>query len=410
MRQFYKYAIFLISVGIYTWFVGSYIGILLLLAATVIIASSFSSKWVFSIPILALVVGFVLLKYLTPSQSLSLPIGYSVFAFTCISYIVDISRADAKVPSKIIDVLCYLFFFPKMLAGPIVRFADMQKQFETCKAPSKMNLYTAFKILIYASFCKFVLADNLCIVTASESYGLNALLSTFLFAIQLYLDFYAYSNYAIAFALLVGIKLPESFNSPYRASTFREFWHRWNMTVSSWLKDYVYIPLGGNKCRSQLRVYTNIMLTFFVSGLWHGASFPFLLWGLLHGLFVITERLIIGKKGIENRFVKRFYRYCVLFVISLLWQLFKMDGLESCVRWAETLLIAAPVSIPVLWISIITILIVNFLDSKIAKQLVFSTSEKDLFVYKEVAFVCVMLFSVLLFHGQPNINFFYFKF
>ena len=410
MRLLYKYAILMTSLGIYTWFVGAYVGILLLLAAIVIFTSGFNtSKWVLSLPLLSIIIGFVVLKYITPSSTFSLPIGYSVFAFTCISYIVDSTRKGSKPNDKPLDVLCYLFFFPKMLAGPIVRFPDIQKQLDTCITPSKTELYTAFKIMVFASFCKFVLADNLTSITASENYGINLWLSAIVFAFQLYLDFYAYSNYAIAFALLVGIKLPESFNSPYQAFTFRDFWHRWNITISLWLKDYVYISLGGNQCNNRWRVYANILLTFLVSGLWHGATFPFLLWGILHGFFVIIER-VLRKRGIENSLGRYLYRCFVFCIVSLLWQLFKLDGLESFIKWTKDLFIMTPISNQVLWISIITISTVCLIDNRTVKQLIFSSSNRKWFVYKEVALVCAMSILTILFHSQPNINFFYFKF
>ncbi len=411
MRLLYKYAILLISLGIYTWFVGAYVAILLLLAAIVIIVSGFStSKWLLSFPIISIIIGFAVMKYLTPSNSYSLPIGYSVFAFTCISYIVDSTRTASKANNKPIDVLCYLFFFPKMLAGPIVRFSDFKRQLNSCKTPSKTELYLALKILIFASFCKFVLADNLSGITAYENYGINSWLSTIMFAFQLYLDFYAYSNYAISFALLVGIKLPESFNSPYQAATFNDFWHRWNVTVSLWLRDYIYIPLGGNRCNSRWRVYSNILLTFLVSGLWHGATLPFLLWGILHGIFVITERIVLRKKEIESKLLRFLYGCYVFCIISLLWQLFKLDGLGPLIKWMKSLFVMAPISDQVIWISIVTMLTTYLIDNKMVKRLIFSSSNKELFVYKEVALLCTMSFLVLLFHSQPNINFFYFKF
>jgi alginate O-acetyltransferase complex protein AlgI len=399
------------SIGIYTWFVGSYIWILLLLAVLVIITSGSTSKWVLFIPILSLIAGFVALKYNTTSpNTLSLPIGYSVFAFTCISYIVDTAHNNTKEKKIPIDVFCYLFFFPKMLAGPIIRFADMQNQLNTCKVPTRKELYTAFKIIVYASFCKYVLADNLNIVTDYENYGPNAWLSTFLFAFQLYLDFFAYSNYAIAFALLVGINLPESFNSPYRAATFRAFWKRWNITVSSWLKDYVYIPLGGNKKGNKWRIYANIILTFIVSGLWHGATFPFLLWGVLHGFLVIMERILFRESVIANQVLRNIYRWFVFVIASLLWQLFRIEGMDSFFEWIGRLFTLNPINYSILAITIVTFLTVYLLDCKIVKHLIFSTSDNKIFVYREVAFVCALFFLVILFHSQPQINFFYFKF
>ncbi len=409
MRKIYKTIILLLSLGLYSWFVGRYVFVLLLLALIVIMTSILSRKNNLWIVICCLIAGYVMMKYLYPSNNITLPIGYSVFAFSCISFLVDQSKGLFHARSKKIDVFCYLFFFPKMLCGPIVRFVPFNKQLNSCLPPTKTDVYKAFKIVVYASFCKFCVADNLSWIVSSQTSGINAWCCTIIFAIQLYLDFYAYSNFAIAFALLIGIDLPVSFDSPYRASSFHTFWRKWNITVSEWLKDYIYIPLGGSKSVSQIRANTNVFITFLVSGLWHGASVPFLLWGAIHGSLVIIERNFINKYAMP-RMISIIYNVFVVMVVILLWQLFRFHDLNELTSYVDSLFISQSADFRIIAYTIFAILIMCLLDVQNIKRLFLAQSNEKDFIYKEVSVVCVILFFVILFHSQPNIDFFYFKF
>ena len=287
MRRTYKYLILASSLALYAWFVGWYAFALLFLSIVIIVSNSLKNWLRLPLPVTSLVLGYILMKYAYPDSNIKLPIGYSVFVFSGISFIVDSSKTN-KCRQNSLDVLCYLFFFPKMLCGPLVRFTDFSSQLNNASFPTSTVLYKAFKIFVYAAFCKFVVADMLAQSTSCPLAGLNAWMSIFIFSVQLYLDFFAYSNFAIAFAIICGINLPTSFVAPYSSKTFTEFWRRWNITVSQWLKDYVYIGLGGNR-KSAFRTKINILVTFFVSGLWHGASLPFIIWGLLHGALVLLS-------------------------------------------------------------------------------------------------------------------------
>lgn len=409
MRTLYKFAILLASIGIYTWFVGSYIIVLFLLASVVCMSSRIPSRWAVLITLLSLIAGFVILKYQITSDTITLPIGYSVFAFSCISFVVDRLHKMYDGTKSYLDTFCYLFFFPKMLAGPIVRFEQFQNQLNLCQPPSTAILYKSFKIIIYASFCKFCVADNLSWFIGAEWFGVNAWLISLLFAIQLYLDFYAYSNYAIAFALIVGIELPVSFNSPYKTTTFRAFWRRWNITVSEWLKDYVYIPLGGNKGHGKVRTGINVMITFVVSGVWHGATLPFIVWGSAHGMLVILERLLFSNFS-KHRLTKTLYGVIVFVLVVMLWQLFRLDGMNDVVSFANHLIVPMPISYELLFCSVGTCVLLAVIDNNTIKELVFTISDLRKFIYREVSLVCAMLLMVILFHSQPNFDFFYFKF
>lgn len=409
MREIYKHTLLLTSLAVYTWFVGWYVLVLLFLAGVVLAAYTLPKKLNLWIPIVCLIVGFVAMKYLYSSATIKLPIGYSVFAFSCISFLVDYSRKLNKNKENVLDVLCYLFFFPKMLCGPIVRFYPFQEQLNSASKPGKSVIYQAFKIGVFALFCKFCIADNLSWAVTTPTHGFNTLFSSIVFAFQLYLDFFAYSNFAIAFALIVGIDLPISFNSPYRAATFRDFWHRWNITVSEWLKDYIYIPLGGSRNVSNVRVKLNILATFLVSGLWHGATLPFLLWGAIHGLLVMAERGLV--RFIQrSRLIKLAYRLLVFLAVALLWQLFRLERISDLLTYCHNLFSWVPISLPLLISLAAAGLAVWLMDSQAVKRLVFSTSTDRHFVYREVTLTCSMLAMTILFYSQPTINFFYFKF
>ena len=407
MRKLYKYTILLASLAIYAWFVGWYVFVLLFLAIIVIVGCYLPKKFNLWIPAICLISGFVAMKYLYSSATIKLPIGYSVFAFSCISFLVDYSRKGDKNKENVLDVLCYLFFFPKMLCGPIVRFYPFQKQLTTT-VPCKSKLYQAFKIGVFASFCKFCVADNLAWTVSAPTYGLNCLFSSIIFALQLYLDFYAYSNFAIAFALLLGIDLPLSFNAPYRAASFRDFWHRWNITVSEWLRDYIYIPLGGSCNVSGSRVKLNILATFLVSGLWHGAALPFLLWGAIHGLLVMAERGLV--RFMQHHVIKLVYRSFVFIAVALLWQLFRLEGINDISTYCVNMLSWSPISLPVVLFLVGAGLAVWLVDCQTVKRLVFTTSTNKQFIYREVTLTCSLLFLTILFSSQSTINFFYFKF
>ncbi len=409
MRKMYKYTILLASLAIYAWFVGWYVFVLLFLAAIVIASSHLPKKLNLWIPIICLIGGFVAMKYLYSSATIKLPIGYSVFAFSSISFLADFSRKENRKKENGLDILCYLFFFPKMLCGPIVRFYPFQEQLNTATMPTKSKLYQAFKIGVFASFCKFCVADNLAWAVCTPTIGLNTLFSSIVFALQLYLDFYAYSNFAIAFALLLGIDHPISFNSPYRAASFRDFWHRWNITVSEWLKDYIYIPLGGSRNVGKMRVKLNILATFFVSGLWHGATLPFLLWGAIHGLLVMAERGLVRFIR-HNRVIKLAHRSLVFIAVALLWQLFRLENMSDLLTYCGNMFSWEPIRLPLVLFLMGAGLVVWLVDCQVVKRLVFTTSTDKHFIYREVSLTCLMLVMTILFYSQTTINFFYFKF
>ena len=407
MRRTYKYTILVSSLALYAWFVGWYVFALLFLSI-VIIASNSLKNWLrLTLPVTSLIMGYTLMKYAYPESDVKLPIGYSVFAFSSISLIVDSSKT-IKHSQNTLDVLCYLFFFPKMLCGPIIRFADFLSQLNHTSIPISADLYKAFKIFVYAAFCKFVVADMLAQSISCPFAGLNAWMSIIIFSVQLYLDFFAYSNFAIAFAIICGINLPTSFVAPYSSKTFTEFWRRWNITVSQWLKDYVYIGLGGNR-KSAFRTKINILVTFFVSGLWHGASLPFIIWGLLHGALVVVEKALFAHTN-KNKIITHCYQAFVLVSVFLLWHLFRFPSMSELAQFEHVLLQSASIDTGIVISTLCAIIIVPMIDNRKLRHLVFDIPETTKGIYYEVSVVCLLFVLTILFMRSPSINFFYFKF
>ena len=224
-----------------------------------------------------------------PLLELVLPVGLSFLTFRVISYDVDLYRGELE-PAPALDFLVYVCFFPYMLAGPIARAAEFLPQLRAPRDPRAIDSGRAF-FLIYAGLLKkMLLADYLStqlvsgVFTTPDQYtSLETLVGIFGYSVQIYCDFSAYSDIAIGLALLLGFELPDNFDAPYTARTLQDFWRRWHMTLSSWLRDYLYIPLGGSR-RGERRTTVNIMVTMLLGGLWHGAAWPFVVWGGLHGV------------------------------------------------------------------------------------------------------------------------------
>jgi alginate O-acetyltransferase complex protein AlgI len=228
-----------------------------------------------------------------PSLDIILPLGISFFIFQKISYLVDLRRGDRHV-YPLADYCLFVFFFPQLIAGPIVRHNEIIAQFDLPPRRPEMweNLARGAMLFILGLVKKVALADtlapnvNLLFAKAADGTALNfaeGWAAAVSFALQIYFDFSGYSDMAIGIALMFGFRLPFNFNAPYRAASIREFWRRWHMTLSRFLRDYLYIPLGGNR-RGELRQAVNVVVTMLLGGLWHGASWTFVAWGGLHGL------------------------------------------------------------------------------------------------------------------------------
>ena len=240
------------------------------------------------------------------ARSIILPVGISFFTFMAISYVVDVYRGDFA-PTGLGKFAAYLSFFPHLVAGPIVRPGELIPQLDSPRDPRYVDTSRAFFLIGTGLFMKVVIANYLASNIVDEVFGapnqhssLEVLVGIYAYAVQIYADFFGYTNIAIGLALLLGFRFPQNFDAPYAATSIQDFWRRWHMTLSRWLRDYVYIPLGGNRGGS-LFTYRNLMLTMLIGGLWHGAGWTFVAWGAIHGTALVAERWWRERPGYVER-------------------------------------------------------------------------------------------------------------
>src|SRR5215211_955575 len=237
------------------------------------------------------------LQHELPFLEILLPVGISFFTFHGISYVTDVYRGEVAVCRNPLDMALYMSFFPQLVAGPIVRAAYFLPQLAR-PSSEPIPIAPALLLILIGLFKKIIIANYLAtglvdpVFAAPTSYGgPDLLLGVYAYAVQIYCDFSAYSDIAIALAALLGFRFPANFNQPYRAERLREFWQRWHISLSSWLRDYLYKPLGGNR-HGRLQTYRNLLLTMLLGGIWHGAAWKFVMWGALHGGGLALERIL----------------------------------------------------------------------------------------------------------------------
>ena len=236
-----------------------------------------------------------------PLLKLPLPIGISFYTFQTMSYVIDVYRGDTKAQRNILQFGVYVTMFPQLIAGPILKYHQVERYLQDRRTDLDAISY-GVKRFVTGLAKKVLLANNLGLLwkqvteLGNEQMSiLMAWLGIAAFALQIYFDFSGYSDMAIGLGAVLGFHFPENFNYPYIAASVKDFWHRWHISLSSWFRDYVYIPLGGNR-KGAACTYRNLLIVFFLTGMWHGAGIAFILWGLYHGLFLILERVWLGKK------------------------------------------------------------------------------------------------------------------
>ena len=234
------------------------------------------------------------LFYNAPAFKVLLPVGISFYTFQTISYTIDVYRGEIA-PEKHLGIFAlYVSFFPQLVAGPIERAGHLLPQFRRQHTFDAPRVFSGLRLILWGMFKKVVVADRLAVYVNAvynnplDYYGWTVVLATFFCAVQIYCDFSGYSDIAVGASRVLGHDLTENFRQPYCASSVSEFWRRWHISLSSWFRDYLYIPLGGNRV-PRWRWYANLLIVFLVSGLWHGANWTFVLWGALHGLYVVVE-------------------------------------------------------------------------------------------------------------------------
>jgi alginate O-acetyltransferase complex protein AlgI len=272
------------------------------------------------------------------ARSIVLPVGISFFTFMGISYVVDVYRGDF-VPTSLSKFAAYLSFFPHLVAGPIVRPGELIPQLETPRDPRYVDTSRAFFLIGTGLFMKVVIANHLASSIVDPVFGapdqhssLEVLVGTYAYSVQIYADFFGYTNIAIGLALLLGFRFPQNFDSPYAAVSIQDFWRRWHMTLSRWLRDYLYIPLGGNR-GGRLLTYRNLMLTMLIGGLWHGAGWTFVVWGAIHGVALCAERWWRERPGFVERpstpLRRAWHRFATFQVVCFAWIFFRSESFED---------------------------------------------------------------------------------
>ena len=271
-----------------------------------------------------------------PEFKLLLPIGISFYTFMAVGYVIDVFQQKIKPERSILDYALFIGFFPQIASGPIGRAQQLLPQIKEKQPLLYDNIAAGCKMMLWGFFMKLVVGDRAGIYVDTvfgnwvHHNGISLLLATFMYTIQIYCDFAGYSLIAIGTAKTMGFELMSNFERPYFSRNIGEFWRRWHISLSTWFRDYVYFPLGGNRCRKS-RAYLNLIITFLVSGLWHGAAYTFIIWGGLHGLVQVTDKVT---KSLRNNFwrkanlsedsvIRRVLNICITFIIvSYLWMIF----------------------------------------------------------------------------------------
>ncbi len=264
-----------------------------------------------------------------------LPLGISFYTFQSMSYVIDVYRGDAKVVRNFIDYACYVSMFPQLVAGPIIRFQEVADQLQN--RTHTLEKFTRGITFFMLGMGKKILLANPCGKIADTTFNagvvetLDAWYGAVAYAFQIYFDFSGYSDMAIGLGLMLGFVFAKNFDSPYKSLSITEFWRKWHISLSTWLKDYLYIPLGGNR-KGEVRTYINLALVMLLGGLWHGASWNFLIWGGIHGGYLAFERSQ-GKESIYSKLPKFCQLVITFFIVLVAWVFFRADTLPDAWRY-----------------------------------------------------------------------------
>ena len=279
-------------------------------------------------------------------RKIALPIGISFFTFQSITYTLDVYRGTTPPSNKLTDYVLYIMMFPQLIAGPIVNYNTVAAQLVSRESTMEGRVLGFYRFVIGLS--KKVLIANTLAVYADQVFGMNyanlstsaAWLGILSYTMQIYFDFSGYSDMAIGLGMMMGFRFPENFNNPYTSKSITEFWKRWHITLGNFIMHYLYIPLGGNR-KGKGRMYLNLWLCFLLSGLWHGASWNFVLWGAFHGLFICLDKLLSGKWKTENGKRKTFHfplsTFITFFLVMMGWVLFRADDIAGAGGFYATL-------------------------------------------------------------------------
>ncbi len=357
-----------------------------------------------------------------PLRKIALPIGISFYTFQAISYIADLCKGSIEVQRSWVDLALYISFFPQLVAGPIVKYKDISTSLHN-RTMSLDKTVTGLKRFCFGLAKKVLLANTLGYTVdeilsnpIDELSGLLCWTAAVFYTLQIYFDFSGYSDMAIGLANVFGFNFRENFDLPYISTSIREFWRRWHISLSTWFRDYLYIPLGGNR-KGTARTVINLLIVFFTTGLWHGAQWNFVVWGLFHGVFLILERFLPVKSN-NKRHVFLLKHFYTMFIVCIGWVFFRADSLSMAAAQLKQMFfpkgpgnwsfseIVDPITLTIFIISLL-------LSVGIGKSYVRKIQEKHPAVSEVLsettAIVCLFLSIVMLANAAHN-PFIYFRF
>ncbi len=356
-------------------------------------------------------------------DTIILPVGISFFTFQTISYSIDVYRERIQPVKNIIDFGFYVSFFPQLVAGPIVRAWEFIPQLKRKYCLSEKWFWSAVWLIIGGLFKKIVISDYLSINFVDRVFdapmmysGIELLFGAYAYAMQIYCDFSGYTDIAIGVALMLGFRLPENFNRPYMATSVTSFWRRWHISLSSWLRDYLYIPLGGNR-RGKFKQGINLLITMLLGGLWHGAGWLFIIWGGLHGIALLIEKYITTFFKRYNFKIPKFIGFILTFhFVVFTWIIFRSPDLETFYlfirRIKEAFFIYQSQEILNSYLNILALLIfgymIHWIPIDLKRMIKINLIKTHLFI-KLLLFItfCIIIYQFSLFDAKP---FIYFRF
>ena len=276
-----------------------------------------------------------------------LPVGISFYTLQAAGYLYDVYKGHIKAENNWWDYMLFICFFPQIVAGPINKAEKLLPQIKTQRSFNHYQVVQGCRWLLWGMFLKVAMADrvglqaNLILNNYEYQSGLSCIKGIILYTFQIYGDFAGYSFMSLGVGKIFGFELINNFNRPYFSQSITEFWHRWHISLSTWLKDYIYIPLGGSRC-SKIRNYWNIILTFLVSGIWHGANWTFIVWGLIHGGLQVIEKALGLQRGSNCGIIKLTRIICLFFAINLAWVFFRMPSVGDAFVFIKRIILWCP--------------------------------------------------------------------
>lgn len=351
-----------------------------------------------------------------------LPVGISFFIFKDISYIVDVYKGKIEAEKNFVVFALYVSFFPQILAGPIDRATNLIPQLKRYQLFDGRNVSQGLKLILWGYFLKVVFA-NRAIIYVDAVYGniehhngTTILLAAILYSFQIYCDFAGYSLISIGCAKALGYNVPDNFSRPYFAASITDFWRRWHISLTRWLTDYIYIPLGGNRC-SKLKNYYNILITFFVSGIWHGAAWNFVIWGCIHGIFQVVEKAMGFAKINNVQMGIRVIRIIITFLlVTFAWIFFRLDSFHEALYCITKIFTSAgkpfmsgdaTSALEYCLLGLFIVLFKDFLDEFMPNKFILMNNKN--IVVRYVSYICLSLF-ILAAGVFDDSQFIYFQF